>query len=101
MAGKKKNGGKSGGTGKKNGHASDHEDVIEFTPEGGFNIRTAAGHFAQLMETSNQPLVVHLPHVSVEFEPGCTPKEIIDGYNQAMRAKFVVKPSNANVKNAK
>ena len=53
------------------------------------------------METSGQPLVIHLPHVSVEFESGCTPKEIIDGYNMAMRAKFVVKPSNANVKGAK
>ena len=100
MAGKKKSGGKSGGSGKGQGN-DHHEHVIEFTPEGAFNIRTAARHFAQLMETSNQPLVIHLPHVSVEFEAGCTPREIIEGYNQAMRAKFVVKPSNANVKNAK
>ena len=109
MAGKKKNGGKSRGAktgnGNGNGHGHDdphhHDHVIEFTPEGGFNIRTAARHFAQLMETSKQPLVIHLPHVSVEFESGCTPREIIEGYNQAMRAKFIVKPSNANVKNAK
>ena len=89
----KKNGGKNGG--------GTHENVIEFTPEGGFNIRTAASHFAQLMENSHQPLVVHLPHVSVEFEPGCTPKEIIEGYNQAMQAKFVIKPSNTNSKQPK
>lgn len=108
MAGRKKNGGKSGKNGTGNGPGRDrddphhhHDHVIEFTPEGGFNIRTAARHFAQLMETSNQPLVIHLPHVSVEFESGCTPREIIEGYNQAMRAKFIVKPSNANVKNAK
>lgn len=87
---------KSGGTKKGDGMGMEH--VIEFTPEGGFNIRTAARNFANLMEQSNQPLIIHLPHISVEFEPGCTPKEIIDGYNQAMQAKFVVKPSNVNVK---
>lgn len=79
----------------------DHDHVIEFTPEGGFNIRTAARNFANLMRSSLQPLIIHLPHVSVEFEPGCTPKEIIDGYNQAMKAKFIVKPSNANSKSPK
>lgn len=88
MAGRKK-GGKDEGGGRD-------DSVIEFTPEGGFNIRMAARNFAELMEHSNQPLVIHLPHVSVEFEPGCTPKEIIDGYNMAMKATFVVKPSNAN-----
>lgn len=101
MPGKKKNGGKPQGTngngnGNGNGAGADHEHVIEFTPEGGFNIRTAARHFSQLMESSGQALIIHLPHVSVEFESGCTPKEIIEGYNQAMRAKFIVKPSNAN-----
>lgn len=97
MAGKGKKGGKSNGNGN-NGH---HDHIIEFTPEGGFNIRTAARHFSQLMEHSGQALIIHLPHVSVEFESGCTPKEIIEGYNQAMRAQFVVKPSNANVKGGK
>lgn len=95
--GKKSGGGKKGGGGNTVGQ--DH--VIEFTPEGGFNIRTAARNFANLMEQSGQPLVIHLPHVSVEFEPGCTPKEIIDGYNQAMHSKFIVKPSNANTKGSK
>jgi hypothetical protein len=97
MAGKKKGGGKKNGGGHHDDH-SHSEHVIEFTPEGGFNIRTAAHHFAELMESSGQALLIHLPHVSVEFEAGCTPKEIIEGYNHAMRAKFVVKPSNANVK---
>lgn len=88
-------GGKKGGGDKTGG---DSEHVIEFTPEGGFNIRNAARNFAALMESSLQPLVIHLPHVSVEFEPGCTPKEIIDGYNMAMRVKYDIKPSNANTK---
>jgi hypothetical protein len=101
MAGKKKNGGKPGGAKGNNGHGDEHEHVLEFTPEGGFNIRTAARHFSQLMESSGQALIIHLPHVSVEFEAGCTPREIIEGYNQAMQARFVVKPSNANVKPVK
>lgn len=92
-------GGKKGGDDKTGGPAGgDSEHVIEFTPEGGFNIRNAARNFAELMESSLQPLVIHLPHVSVEFEPGCTPKEIIDGYNMAMRVKYDIKPSNANTK---
>ncbi len=89
---------KSGGGGKKGDDTS--EDVMEFTPVGGFNIRSAARNFANLMESSNQPLIIHLPHVSVEFEPGCTPKEIIDGYHHAMQAK-ASKPSNANTKGGK
>lgn len=88
-------------TGRKNsgneGTGGD-DHVIEFTPEGAFNIRTAARNFAEMMEESNQPLIIHLPHVSVEFEPGCTPQEIIDGYHMAMRHKFVVHHSNANQK---
>jgi len=101
-----KNGGKKGGSkggkggrGGRGGGPGDH--VIEFTPEGGFDIRTAARNFANLMEQSGQPLVIHLPHVSVEFEPGCTPREIIDGYNQAMHSKFIVKPSNTNTRGTK
>jgi hypothetical protein len=87
MTGRKQNdGGNRGG--------DDH--VIEFTPEGAFNIRAAAAIFSRMMEESNQPLVMHLPHVSVEFEPGCTPEEIIEGYHQGMRHKFVVHPSGAN-----
>ena len=89
MAGHK-NGGNEGTGG------DDH--VIEFTPEAAFNIRTAARNFADMMEESNQPLIIHLPHVSVEFEPGCTPQEIIDGYHMAMRHKFVVHHSNTNHK---
>jgi hypothetical protein len=102
MAGRKKRGAGSssskGGSKAKAPSPPHYDHFIEFTPEGGFNIRTAARNFSNLMEHSNQPLIIHLPHVSVEFEPGCTPKEIIDGYNQALRAKFVVKPSNTNAK---
>jgi hypothetical protein len=101
MAGKKKSGGKKGGGEGKKTPAPDTEHFIEFTPMGGFNIRTAAHHFSQIMESSGQPLVIHLPHISVEFEAGCTPKEIIEGYNQALKSKFVVRTSNANVKGAK
>lgn len=88
-------------TGRGNGGnegAGGDDHVIEFTPEGAFNIRTAARNFSAMMEESNQPLVIHLPHVSVEFEPGCTPQEIIDGYNMAIRHKFVVHHSNVNSK---
>ena len=82
------------GSGGEHGSGDDH--VIEFTPEGAFNIRTAAQNFSRMMEESNQPLIIHLPHVSVEFEPGCTPDEIIEGYHQGMRHKFIIHHSNAN-----
>lgn len=95
----KNKGGKGGGSGSNTG--GDDEHVMEFTPEGGFDIRTAARNLSRLMEQSHQPLVIHLPHVSVEFEPGCTPREIIDGYNMAMGSRFIVKPSNANTKGPK
>lgn len=89
--------------GKKGGDdgegADDH--VIEFTPDGSFDIRRAASNFADMMEDLNQPLIIHLPHVSVEFEPGCTPEEIVDGFNQAVNHKVVVKPSNSNIKSPK
>jgi hypothetical protein len=106
MAAKGKNGKKSG---KKSGKAKDGdrpgeslvERVIEFTPEGVFNIRLAAPHFARLMDQSGQSLIIHLPHVSIEFETGCTPREIIEGFNQAMQSHVVIKPSNANVKGGK
>lgn len=75
---------------------SDH--IIECTPAGGFDIRSAARMFAKMMRESLAPLVIHLPHVSVEFEPGCTPKEIVDGYHYAMAQKRegTRRPSNAN-----
>ena len=98
-----KNGKKNGGKKGKSGGGGDKpaDQIIEFTPEGGFDIRSAARNFSTLMEQSRQPLVIHLPHVSVEFEPGCTPKEIIDGYTQALHSQFVVQPSNANTKGPK
>lgn len=78
------------------GEHNGEDHVIEFTPEGAFNIRAVAKNFAQMMEEHNQPLIIHLPHVSVEFEPGCTPQEIIDGYYQGVRHKFVIAHSNSN-----
>lgn len=92
MAAKGKN-----GKGKKGaGPADGGDQVIEFTPDAGFEIRHSARNFSQMMEDLGQPIIIHLPHVSVEFEPGCTPKEIIDGYNQAMKHKFKIKHSNSN-----
>jgi hypothetical protein len=87
MTGRKSSGGEQG---------SGDDHVIEFTPEGAFDIRSAAKNFSRMMEDSNQSLIIHLPHVSVEFEPGCTPEEIIDGYHQGLRHKFVIHHSNTN-----
>jgi hypothetical protein len=62
------------------------DDVMEFTPTVDFDIRTAAKKFSKMMRESLQPLIIHLPHLSVEFEPGCTAKEIIDGYHYAIKS---------------
>jgi hypothetical protein len=73
------------------------DEYIECTPAGGFDIRTAARMFSKMMRESLQPLIIHLPHVSVEFEPGCTAKEIVEGYHYAMSKKKIGRrPSNAN-----
>jgi hypothetical protein len=71
--------------------------VFEFTPQGGFNIHSVARRFATLMRESCQDLIIHLPHVSVEFEAGCTAQEIIDGYNHALRRHSVTRVSNSNM----
>jgi hypothetical protein len=84
----KKSGGKKGGGG--------NDDVIEFTPTAGFDIRKAAAEIKALMEELGQSLVIHLARISVEFEVGCTRKEIIDGYNRALRASINAAPANAN-----
>ena len=76
------------------GHDDDH--VIDFTPGPGFDIRKAAKHIMEMMEDLGAPMVIHLPKVSVEFEPGCTRKQIIDGYNMALKAQVSTKPSNSN-----
>lgn len=84
---------------KKDKGTGGYEEVIEFTPVGGFDIRTAARNFSRMMRESLQPLIIHLPHVSVEFEPGCTPKEIVDGYHFAMKKSPVSsRASNVNEK---
>lgn len=72
------------------------DEVIEFTPTGGFDIRTSAKNFSKMMRESLQPLVIHLPHVSVEFEPGCTAKEIVDGYHFAMKQKMATPEASNN-----
>lgn len=98
----KKKGGKSGkiGKGAKKGPKKisvlppDEDEVINFTPSPGFDIRKAATHLRELMEDLGQPLIIHLPNIAVEFEPGCTRKQIIDGYNQALKASLAVKPAN-------
>lgn len=88
----RKNGG--GGT----GHEGGHDHIIEVTPEGGFDIRKVARRLSRLMEDLQQPLIIHLSHVSVEFEIGCTPKEIVDGYNYALNTQMAGRSSNTNVK---
>ena len=80
-----------------NGNGKDTSDqVIEFTPDAGFDIRFMAKQLSDMMIDKELPVLMHLAHVSVEFEPGCTPQEIIDGYKQAMSHKVVIKHSNSN-----
>ena len=97
----RKGGGKKGkdkhkNNADKNGFSLTN-DVIEFTPQGAFNIRSVAQRFSNLMRESCQDLIIHLPHVSVEFEAGCTPEEIVAGYHLAMRRHAVTHVSNANM----
>ncbi len=94
VKGGKKGGGKSS---RKNTEGTGDDFVLEFTPDPGFDINHSAPRFSQMMEDRLQPLIIHLPYVSVEFEPGCTPDEIIDGYNQALKHKFSIKHSNSNI----
>lgn len=90
-------GSKGTGAGSGGGQGDNSEHIIEVTPEGGFDIRKAARRLSRLMEDLQQPLVIHLPHVSVEFEAGCTPKEIIDGYHYAMNHQIKSRSSNTNI----
>ena len=73
------------------------DEVIEFTAGKSFNIRTHAKEFSDMMMETGLDLILHLRHVSVEFEAGCTPKEIIDGYFYAMRRKSGAGASNCNL----
>jgi hypothetical protein len=82
--------------GGKSGRSDDDDEVLHLTPSAGFDIRKSAKQLMEIMQDTHQPIVIHLPNVSVEFEPGCTRKEIIDGYNMALKASIAVKPSNAN-----
>ncbi len=63
------------------------DEVIEFTAGKSFNIRTHAKEFSDMMMETGLDLILHLRHVSVEFEAGCTPKEIIDGYFYALQQR--------------
>ncbi len=94
VKGGKKGKGKSSG---RNTEGAGEEYVMEFTPEANFDIHHSAPKFSQMMEELLQPLIIHLPYISVEFEPGCTADEIIDGYNQAVKHKFSIKHSNSNI----
>ncbi len=75
---------------------NDEQDFLIFTPGPGFNIKASASHLVEMMEEQGLPLAIELPNVTVEFELGCTEEQVIDGYNQALRAQFSTKPSNAN-----
>ncbi len=89
--------GKNGKSGKGAHTTGGDDHVLEYTPDGTFNIREAARDLAQWMEETGLSLLLHLPHVSVEFEAGCTPREIIDGYFYAMKKKRGTLPSNCNI----
>lgn len=92
---KKGKNGKGGNSTQDMGGDDDH--VLEYTPDASFNIRHAAQDFSLWMEETGLSLLLHLPHVSVEFEAGCTPREIIDGYFYAMQQqKRGSVPSNCN-----
>lgn len=87
---------------KRGGTTGKSEEFISFTPSAGFDIRKSAAHFSELMEDTGQPLVIQFPNIAVEFEPGCTRKQIIDGYNQALKAQVeTTAPSNNNKKGSK
>lgn len=74
------------------------DDVLEFTAGKGFNIRSHAKEFSIVMIETGLDLILHLSHVSIEFEAGCTAKEIIDGYFYALNQRPVAgKPSNCNM----
>jgi hypothetical protein len=85
---------KKSGSGKDGGG----DDVLTLTPTADFDIRKEAQRLSELMITFERPLVLRLPHVSIEFEPGCTRKEIIDGYTLAIRGAV---PANGNAKKGK
>ena len=94
---------RKGRNGGNKGKGSDPIDlggddhVLEYTPDTGFNIRQAAREFSLWMEETGLSLLLHLPHVSVEVEAGCTPREIIDGYFYAMKQRGGgALPSNCN-----
>ena len=73
------------------------DHVIELTADKDFDIHAQAKDLAALMRETEMDLVLHLRHVSVEFEAGCTAREIIDGYFYAMRQKGRRRPSNGNL----
>lgn len=63
------------------------DEIIEFTAGKNFNIRAHAKEFAAMMMETELDLILHLDHVSIEFEAGCTAKEIIDGYFYALHQR--------------
>lgn len=84
---------------KKRNDGNDDDQVISFTPSAGFDIRKAAKDIKELMEDLGKPFVLQLAYLAVEFEPGCTRKEIIDGYHYALeQQQLKAKPSNANAR---
>lgn len=93
MAGKK---GKGAGNGGGDNDFPESEHFIEFTPDAGFNIKTAAKNLVKLMNDLEQDLVMQLPHVTVEFQYGCTVEEVIDGYNLATAQKMIIEHANSN-----
>jgi hypothetical protein len=92
---------KTGKSGKSGKGAKKDDHALFITPGAGFDIRTAAGHIKDVMEDLQQPLVIQLSRIAVEFEVGCTRKEIIDGYNRALRVQMAGATSNSNARTKK
>ena len=64
------------------------EDVISLTPTAGFDIRKEARRIHGLMHDLQKSLIIHLPLIEAEFELGCTVKQLIEGYQQALREQM-------------
>lgn len=85
---------KKGGDGER---PEDTGDALYFTAAPGFEIGRAAAEFAKMMEMLGLPLVLALPSgLEVEFEAGCTKKEIMAGYARAMKVDMSRKGNAAN-----
>jgi hypothetical protein len=73
--------------------AGKNTDALELTPGDGFDIKKSAAKLAKIAKEMQTPLIIRLPHRDVEFPPGSTKQQIIDGYVAALKE---MEPSNTN-----